>query len=243
MRLLLTLALLAVFWLPAVAADPVPEDKLDLILLRPGVYLHRTYMNDDVFGRFNCNGLVYVVGDEALVVDTPPDEKLSERLVKQVAEELGARVTGVVIGHTHADSMGGLGYFQKANITSYSSRECQRLTREKGLPVPQTGFEEELELTVGGKKVRCAYLGPGHSPDNAVTYLVEPKVLFGGCLIKALGAGRGYLGEASPAAWSSTVERVRQTFPDTEIVIPGHDKVGGQDLLQFTIDMFASDRK
>lgn len=31
--------------------------------------------------------------------------------------------------------------------------------------------------------------------------------MFGGCLIKELDAGKGYLGDANVADWSSTVEK------------------------------------
>jgi metallo-beta-lactamase class B len=235
MRKLLFLLLLLSL-VPVSAAEPVPEDTLEMVLLREGVYLHRTFMSDDTFGRFDCNGLVYVVAGEALIVDAPPSNALSRKLVERINDELDARVVGVVVGHTHADSMGGL------QIPSYGSIECLRLAQKKGLVGPLIGFSELLEMEVGGRKVQCAYFGPGHTAGIAVTYLVEERVLFGGCLIKALGAGRGYVGEAVVSAWSDTVEKIRAAYPEVEVVVPGHGECGGAELLNFTIDMFAGER-
>lgn len=190
------------------------------------------------FGTVDCNGLVYVVNGEALVVDTPHSESLSEVLTERVQGELGARVIGVVIGHTHADSMGGVNAFHKLGIPSYSSRVAQQLAGVQSLPIPRAGYESALELRVGGKSVRCQYFGPGHTLDNAVTYLVEEKVLFGDCLIKSEGAGKGNLADAVVEKWSDTVRKVKDAFPDLETVVPGHGAVGGPELLDYTIRLF-----
>lgn len=214
------------------------DDGVELVLVRPGVYLHRTYMSTNDFGKVDCNGLVYVVNGEALVVDTPPTAALSRALLARIQSELKAKVVGLSIGHTHEDSMGGLAVFESAGIPSYASRQTQVLARQKGLPVPRAGYDSQLELMVGGKPVLCGYFGPGHAPDTAVTYLVEEKVLFGGCLVKALGAGKGFLGDADLAQWSPTVRRVRQAFPDAQVVVPGHGAFGDAGLLDFTIELF-----
>lgn len=231
---------LLVFWIfcftCALGADT--SDSLELEELQPGVYLVRDYLPTQDFGLVDCNGLVYVVGQEALVIDTPHSEALSARLVEKVREELGARVVGVVIGHTHADSMGGLAAFQKAGIPSYSSLVTQKLAAEQGLPIPAAGYENALDLKLGGKTVQCRYFGPGHTEDNAVTYLVNEGILFGDCLIKATGASKGYLGESAVEQWPQTVREVQAAFPEVKIVVPGHGKVGGPELLDYTVELF-----
>jgi metallo-beta-lactamase class B len=57
-------------------------------------------------------------------------------------------------------------------------------------------------------------------------------------MIKALGAGNGYLGDANIAPWSATVGKVKSTFPEILSVIPGHGIVGGKELLDYTEGMF-----
>ena len=220
-------------------APAFSQDGVELIAIRPGVYLHRSYLQTEDFGKVDCNGLVYVVNGEALVIDTPPTEALTEELLAKVKSELKATVVGLSVGHTHPDSMGGLAAFQRAKIPSYASRKTLEVARAKGLPVPSVGYESVLELSVGGKAVLCGYYGPGHAPDNSVTYLVDEKVLFGGCLVKAADASKGYLGDAVVEQWSATVRKVRDAFPAVEVVVPGHADYGGPELLDYTIELFA----
>jgi metallo-beta-lactamase class B len=62
--------------------------------------------------------------------------------------------------------------------------------------------------------------------------------MFGGCLIKELGAGKGYLGDANVVAWSSTVEKVKKAYPNVKVVVPGHGAYGNIKLLDYTINLF-----
>lgn len=236
-RFLLTLAASALLLSPVVAAPSVEGVELEEI--RPNVYLHRSYLQTDDFGLVDCNGLVYVSNGEALVIDTPCNVAQTEALIEKIESELKSTVTGVVIGHRHADSMGGLQAFASRKIPSYSSISTQQKARDEKLPLPVAGFDSQLEVRVGDKLVRCGYFGPGHTEDNTVTYLVEEKVLFGDCLIKAQGASEGYLGDAKPEQWSATVEKVRKAYPDVEVVVPGHGAVGDRSLLDYTIELFS----
>ena len=81
-------------------------------------------------------------------------------------------------------------------------------------------------------------MGEGHTRDNVVAYVPSDRVLFGGCLIKELGANEGYVGDANTEAWSETVARVKRNFPEVQTVIPGHGKIGNAELLDYTILMF-----
>ena len=64
-----------------------------------------------------------------------------------------------------------------------------------------------------------------------IGYFPEDKAIFGGCLIKEIDASKGYLGDANVNAWSETIEKIRQKYPEVEIVIPGHGSTGGKELL------------
>ena len=76
--------------------------------------------------------------------------------------------------------------------------------------------------------------------SNVVGYFPEDKVVFGGCLIKTVGAGKGNLEDANVAAWPATVSKVKATYSKAEIVIPGHGKTGGTELFDYTIKLFAA---
>ncbi len=95
-----------------------------------------------------------------------------------------------------------------------------------------------MEVPVGNKKVINAFFGEGHTIDNIVSYFPHDKVLFGGCLIKTLGASKGYLGDANVNDWSKTVLAVKSKYGKAKVIIPGHGKPGNSELLDYTIELF-----
>jgi metallo-beta-lactamase class B len=88
---------------------------------------------------------------------------------------------------------------------------------------------------------RNEYFGEGHTKDNIVSYFPSEKVLFGGCLIKEVNASKGYLGDANISEWSGTVQSVKRKYGNAKIVLPGHGKPGGMELLDYTIELFKND--
>ncbi|MEM7040325.1 MAG: hypothetical protein AAF570_25380, partial [Bacteroidota bacterium] len=83
------------------------------------------------------------------------------------------------------------------------------------------------------------YPGEAHAPGNIVAWLPSEKLIYGGCMVKSIGAGKGNLSDANVDTWSESVSKVKARFPKAKVVVPGHGKPGGQDLLDFTIEMFA----
>ena len=223
------------------AADIVKLDPdLELEELRPGLYLHRSWLMVEGFGRVECNGLVYIKDGQAVVIDAPGSARLSNLLLDWLEKEQ-VDVRALFVGHTHEDSMGGLEVFHERRILTASSLLCREMAGEQKKPATRLGFDGELSIEVGDASVVGAYCGAGHTQDNAVVYLPREKVLFGGCLIKAQGAGRGNTADADLKSWSDTVEKVARTFPEAITVVPGHGKPGGRELLQYTIEMFSNE--
>jgi len=72
-----------------------------------------------------------------------------------------------------------------------------------------------------------------------VTYFPSEKTLFGGCMVKEVNATKGYLGDANIASWPKTIENIKKTLPAAQFIIPGHGKIGGQELLNYTITLFS----
>jgi len=137
--------------------------------------------------------------------------------------------------------LAGLNEFHAKGIPSYASDKTIELAKASRFPIPENGFKKKLTLKAGDLKAINQFLGEGHTKDNFVAYVPSDQVLFGGCMFKALGAGNGYLGDANIAAWSATVGKVKSTFPEILIVIPGHGTVGGTELLDYTEGMFRKD--
>jgi len=213
------------------------SETLKIKKITEHTYLHVSYLQTKDFGNVDCNGMIVIDNGEALVIDTPVNNASSKELISFIENQLKCHVVGIVATHFHSDCIGGIEEFHKMGIPSYANNETISLVKGKEV-VPENGFNNSLELTVGHTKVINKYMGEGHTKDNIVTYFPDEKVLFGGCLIKSLGAGKGNLEDANLIEWSTTVEKAKSEFDDVQFVIPGHGNYGGKDLLNFTIELF-----
>lgn len=224
----------------ATKADNIVYETEALLIrkLSDQVYQHISFLNTESFGRVECNGMVVTNGNETLVFDTPTDDKGSAELIDYFTKQ-NSKVVGVVATHFHADCVGGLNEFHTRKIPSYANNLTIQLINEKAEGVaPQHGFDNDLELNVGEKEVMISFVGAGHTRDNVVAYFPDEETLFGGCLLKEVGASKGYLGDADTLAWSATMLKLKTKFPHLKIVIPGHGKTGGAELLDYTEQLF-----
>jgi metallo-beta-lactamase class B len=213
------------------------SDNLIIKQISPNTYLHISYLTTQDFGKVQCNGMILIQDNEALVVDAPTEDAASEELIAWLMEQ-EANATAVLSTHFHNDCVGGLKAFHEVGVPSYASFQTIKLAQEAGEPVPQKGFDGELSLKVGELEVITRFLGEGHTRDNVVTYVPSEQILFGGCLIKSIGSGEGFLGDANTEAWSETVRKVKSAFADVKTVIPGHGGIGDAELLDYTIRLF-----
>ncbi|MBL7829243.1 MAG: subclass B1 metallo-beta-lactamase, partial [Saprospiraceae bacterium] len=224
--------------------QPLDSNTLKIKPLTEGVFLHVSYLESEQFGHVACNGLIYVRGNEAMVFDTPADSITSEQLIRLIETQWKKRIKAVVVNHFHTDCLGGLGAFHRRHIPSYANRLTIELARAKGdVVLPQNGFDNVLQLPCGDRTVENRYFGEGHTRDNIVSYLPAEKTLFGGCMIKAMNAGKGNLADATLGAWSTTVDQVKKAYPDVQFVIPGHGEPGGVELLDFTAKLFREEKQ
>ncbi|WP_422361035.1 subclass B1 metallo-beta-lactamase [Reichenbachiella sp.] len=239
MRIYLTHLLLAII---LVNCNSKPENLYEsetLIIkqISDHTYQHITYLQTNDYGKVGCNGMIVVDQNEAIVFDTPPDDEASVELINWLGSALGSRVVAVVPTHFHKDCLGGLAAFHQRGIPSIAHNKTIQLLDSAAL-LPQQGFDNFTNLTFGSQEVVVDYLGAGHTSDNVVAYLPTEQVMFGGCLIKKLKAGKGNLEDADLDEWSTTVENIKEKYPDVKVVIPGHGPSGGQALLDYTIKMF-----
>lgn len=200
--------------------------------------IHISYLKTEAYGKVPCNGMIVVDKGEAIVFDTPTNDAASVELIDWLEIQFGYKVTAVVATHFHVDCLGGLNAFHQRNIPSYALNRTLTLAEADGVTIPQNGFDSFLELKVGDKIVNSEFLGEGHTQDNIICHVPSEKVMFGGCLIKSEGAGKGNLNDANINEWSNTVRKVKTKYPDVDIVIPGHGKHGGSNLFDYTINLF-----
>lgn len=201
-------------------------------------FVHTSFLQTNDFGNVPCNGLIVRDNNEVIIFDTPTSDNSSKELIKWINETLHCNINAIIPTHFHDDCLGGLKAFEEDHIPSYANVKTIELAKENNLVIPNNGFTDTLTLKVGDKIVTVKFFGEGHTKDNVVGYYPSENLMFGGCLIKELDAGKGYLGDANIIDWSSTVERVKQEYPDVKIVVPGHGEYGDKKLLDYTINLF-----
>lgn len=215
------------------------SETLQIQQISPNTFVHISYLNTEDFGKVDCNGMIVISEGEALVFDTPASEEASVELINWLENEKGIEIKGVVATHFHWDCVGGLDEFHAQGIPSYASDKTIAFAKAAGNPVPENGFEGQLTLKVGAIQVENRFFGEGHTRDNFVSYVPSDQVLFGGCLVKSLAAGKGNLEDANVNAWPATMDSILKNLQDIAVVIPGHGAIGDRELLAFTRALFA----
>lgn len=217
------------------------SEQLKIIPINEKVLIHESYLQTDSWGKVGCNGMLFIDGSEAIVFDTPTDNKGAEELIEWLNERQ-VTIKAVVATHFHEDCLGGINAFHAAGISSFANAKTISLLEENNATVfPQKSFNGKLRLKIGKQKVHLFHPGEGHTSDNVVGYIPTEETLFGGCLIKSMNASKGYLGDANVEAWSATVAGIKKKWPDLRMVIPGHGKSGGTELLDYTMDLFSEE--
>jgi metallo-beta-lactamase class B len=221
------------------AQEPVRiSENLEIIPVSGNAMIHVSYTNLENSEHFPANGFIFISGKDAIIVDTPWNDETAFQLIDWLTDSLALRIQGVIVTHWHADCMGGLQAFQDRGINSYALDLTCELAEAKGLPSPKLCIQDSLNLNISGKEVRIRYLGAGHTPDNIIVWFPHEKILFAGCLVKAMAWNSlGYTGDAVLEEWPHTLIRLLHEYPNCRIVIPGHGQPGGIELIQHTLEL------
>jgi metallo-beta-lactamase class B len=102
----------------------------DIVLkkIEDACYIHATRYSITQFGRFSSNGLVFVRNGRVLLIDTPNENAQTKFLYNFLKDSVHAVIKKIIVGHSHSDCMGGLGYLHKMNVESVSGvKTIQRI--------------------------------------------------------------------------------------------------------------------
>jgi glyoxylase-like metal-dependent hydrolase (beta-lactamase superfamily II) len=205
-----------------------------------------------------ANILAVRMPDGTLVLcSSPYDTVTTRRMVQRLRERFRPAKIVAINVHFHPDGTAGNEGYAAEGVQTYGSdltrealarrgREVWEVTARAAppaaaariratpiLPAVQTFLAKEgLRLTFGGEVVAVVYPGPAHSPDNVVVHFPSRRLLFGGDLVRAAGAGVGYRGDADLSGWAAAVRTVMAL--DANLVVPGHGRSGGRELLEHT---------
>jgi len=213
-------------------------DDLMITQISANAFEHTSYLQTNDFGKVPCNGLIVRDGKQTIIFDTPTTNEGAEKLIKWIKEKLNCKINAIIPTHFHDDCLGGLEAFHENMIPSYAYTKTIEFAKAKNLIAPQNSFTDSLNLKIGKTYIVAKFFGEGHTKDNVIGYFPSEEIMFGGCLIKEVGATKGYLGDANVNVWSNTVEKVRAQYPKVKIIIPGHGERGNKMLLDYTINLF-----
>jgi metallo-beta-lactamase class B len=237
------------------------DENLSIEEIKTNVYLvtHR-------FPWASNSLVVKLKKGEYLLIDTPYTDEATEKVVKFLIgkDSSNLKITAVNT-HFHNDRLGGNGYLKKIGAHIYGSDLTVKLLNERGLgngtldllkdstmkkyydywkdakltpPDSLFSLRKGLTLSFDNDTWEIYYPGPGHTQDNIVVYFPEQKILFAGCLIKSMESNsQGFIGDADLTNWSASAHNVFLKYPRARLVIPGHGKLGGRELIFHTMDL------
>lgn len=214
------------------------KDNVTVKKLAEGVWLHTTYYDISGLRNVPANGLIIIDGKHAMMIDLPWTDEQTGVLFDWVAHEQKASIQKVVATHSHIDCTGGLVEAHRRGADSFALEKTAGMLKKTNKPIPRNWFTERLSLNCGDVRVELAFLGGGHTIDNIIAWIPTRKILFGGCLIKSLNAkDLGNTEEADLVNYPITLNKVKEKYPDAKIVVPGHGRPGGLDLIDHTIEL------
>jgi len=178
----------------------------------------------------NCFLLRRDGSDRALIVD--PGEEAPNLLA--AIEQLGVKLDGILLTHTHFDHVGAVAPIAKATGAEVWVPELEKQVLadiDSYVPWPQFGpFESwDAEHTVsGGERLELAGLEidvlftPGHSPGHVTYSIPDEQVVFSGDVLFQSSVGRTDLPGGD---WPTLLESIRSlvdALPGETTVYPGH---------------------
>lgn len=215
----------------SIANEVLPD--IEIKAIEQGVFLHKSYSYIDEWGLVSSNGLIVVDDDQAFIVDTPWSSTDTEKLVSWVRSK-NYQLLGSISTHSHDDRTAGVKWLNDNSIPTYATRLTNEILLQEGKAQAKHAIDKN-EFSLANGMLEVFYPGAGHTIDNMIVWLPKYKMLYGGCFVKSLHAKNlGYTGEADIKQWPHSIANATAKYSEAEIVIPGHGKIGGMQLLLHT---------
>jgi glyoxylase-like metal-dependent hydrolase (beta-lactamase superfamily II) len=211
--------------------------------------------------------LVRYPGRYIVWVDTPYTDSGTEQVWKWIKSDLGNEKIIEINTGFHNDNLGGNGFLLEKSIDIYGTDLIVKMLNDqsentrsqilKWLKAPELKNYYNVHstakyhapnkvITIKANKsvnllnglLEVYYPGPSHSKDNLIVYFPDKKLLFGGCAVKSIQSKNlGFTGDAVMSEWPKSLKRVLDRYNDALLVVPGHGKVGGLELIKHTIEL------
>lgn len=188
---------------------------------------------------FMSNAGFVVTRAGVIVFDALGTPALARKMIGEIRRITRQPIRRVVVSHWHADHYYGLQAFKEigaeiwaheaAQPTLGSAAAADRLAQRRDILAPWVGADFKLvpadvwlsgdvDFRLGGLTFRIRHVGPAHSAEDLVMFVVEDGVLFSGDLVFK---GRvPFVGEADSKAWLAALDRLLAFKP--RLMVPGH---------------------
>jgi hydroxyacylglutathione hydrolase len=178
----------------------------------------------------NCYILRRDGSDRALIVD--PGEE-ADKLLGAI-DELGVKLDGILLTHTHFDHVGAVAPVAKATGAEVWVPELEKPVLADIMSfVPWPGFGPyeswDAEHTVeGGEKLELAgfeidvIFTPGHSPGHVTYSIADEEAVFSGDVLFQGSVGRTDLPGGDWPTLLDSIRSLLDSLPETTTVYPGH---------------------
>ena len=213
------------------------SNYVELSKVQENVWIHTSYMQYDG-SRTPSNGMVVLTSKGAVLIDTPWNNDQIKELMRLIKEKFNEEINLAIITHAHVDRIGGIDTLLDQKIDVRSTKLTEKEAEKYGFSRPSPTLDDNSNIKFGDTKLEVFYPGEGHAVDNIIVWLSDYKVLFGGCLIKSMTSeDLGSIDDANLLQWPQSVQQVEDKYSEAEVVIPGHGRSGGVELMEHTLDL------
>lgn len=213
------------------------QGPLVITRLTGDFYIYETF-NEYKGSRIPANGSYAVTRDGVVLFDTPWDLNQLQPLLDSIHAKHNKHVVLCIATHFHEDRTGGLEYYSRRGIKTYTTVQTDALSKANGKKRAAFLIRNDTTFTVGQYSFETFYPGPGHTADNIVVWCEQEKILYGGCLVKSKADhDLGNLADANVNTYASSIKKVIEKFRNPNFVIPGHNSWSSPTSLQHTLKM------
>lgn len=228
-----------------IAINTSAQYDIKLTPVDSNIYLYTSYGDVGNYKNIDANAVVVVSGNDAVLFDTPWDNRQAEQLLRFVQDSLKKDIKLCIITHAHVDRIGSIETMHKNNIPTLSYYKTAEQAPIHKHPVPEHVFySDDTTIRCGSIDITAYYPGAGHTIDNTVLYIPAKQFLYGGCFIKSgFSHSIGNIADADVAAWPVSVKKMQQRFARTGIsmVIPGHGSWESDKAIETTLELLTKE--
>lgn len=215
----------------------VNNKNVEIKKINNNVWIHTSIIRN-MGTDMPANGMIISTSKGIILIDTPWNNKETATLLKIIKSKFHKNIILAIITHAHADRIGGINTLIKHKIHTVSTEMTLKEAVKNGYKKPDPVLSKDTVLNIGNQELECYYPGPGHTSDNIVVWLPQYKILFGGCIIKsAESKDLGDIKDANIKMWPESLKKLLERYKDAVIVVPGHGKSGGTELILHSLKL------